>query len=62
MERFDIIDIWRVKFPNDKSFTWSNKARSRQSHIDFWLVSKYFDKQGISVNLSRVGGSIFTSG
>lgn len=29
------MDIWRVKFPDIISFTWSNKSGSVQSRIDF---------------------------
>lgn len=43
MERLDVIDVWRSKFPNTKTFTWSNKAASHFSHIDFWLISKSID-------------------
>lgn len=39
MQRFDLIDIWREHFPTDIMFTWSNASRSRQSRIDFWLIS-----------------------
>ncbi len=40
MDKFDVIDIWREKFPNIKYYTCSNKSCSRQSHIDYWLVSQ----------------------
>ena len=39
MQRFDLIDIWREKFPNDREYTWSNKTRSSLSRIDYWLIS-----------------------
>lgn len=51
MEKFDVVDVWREKFPNDRSFTWSNRAGSRQSRIDFWLLSKSIDKDNISINI-----------
>ena len=35
----DLVDIWRVKHPSDRTFTWSNKNKSLQSRIDFWLIS-----------------------
>lgn len=38
MDKLDVTDIWREKFPNIKSYTWSNKSWSRQSHTDYWLV------------------------
>lgn len=52
MEKFDLEDVWRTKFPNTKMFTWSNKAGSNQSRIDFWLVSKGFDINNIEVDIS----------
>lgn len=42
IEKFDLIDIWREKFPNVKSYTWGNKNRSRLSRIDYWLVPHSF--------------------
>lgn len=51
MDRYDLIDIWRVKFPDEVSFTWSNKDNTRLSRIDFWLVSKSIKEQDISVNI-----------
>lgn len=51
MDRFDLVDIWRVKFPDDISFTWSNKDNTRLSRIDFWLVSKSIKEQDITVNI-----------
>lgn len=46
-----MIDVWRTKFPNTKAFTWSNKAASRFSHIDFWLISRSIDIQNTSVDI-----------
>ncbi len=39
MQRFDLIDAWRVKHLNSIAFTWCNNSRSKQSRIDLWLVS-----------------------
>lgn len=50
-EKFDIIDIWRKKFPIDKMFTWSNKACSQQSRIDYWLVSRSINENSIKVEI-----------
>uniref|UniRef100_A0A096MII7 Endonuclease/exonuclease/phosphatase domain-containing protein n=1 Tax=Poecilia formosa TaxID=48698 RepID=A0A096MII7_POEFO len=51
MEKFNVVDIWREKFPDDKIFKWSNKIGSRQSRIDFWLISKCINKDNIAVNI-----------
>ncbi len=40
MQRFDLIDAWRVKHPHTRAFTWCNNSRSKQSRIDLWLVSR----------------------
>lgn len=40
MQRFDLIDAWRVKHLNSIAFTWCNNSRSKQSSIDLWLVSQ----------------------
>ena len=52
MEKFNLEDVWRTKFPNSKMFTWSNKAGSSQSRIDFWFVSEGFDINNIEVDIS----------
>ncbi len=51
MEKFDVIDVWREKSPDDKSFTWSNRMGTRQSRVDFWLVSNSIDKNNITANI-----------
>lgn len=37
---FDLIDIWRHKYPEKIQFTWCNKNLSQQSRIDYWLISR----------------------
>lgn len=39
MQKFDLIDAWRVKHPHNAVFTWSNSSWSKQSRIDLWLIS-----------------------
>lgn len=51
MDKFNLIDIWRAKFPH-KSFTWSNKTGSSQSRIDFWLVSEKFNIDNVVVDIA----------
>jgi len=53
MDKFDLVDVWREQFPNDRQYTWSNKDCSRQSRIDYWLVSRCLTKNRISVNISN---------
>jgi len=35
----DLIDIWRIRNPNVKRFTWCQKTPVIQRTLDFWLVS-----------------------
>lgn len=51
MDKFNLEDIWRIKNPNNRTFTWSNKAGSSQSRLDFWLISKGFNKNNIEVDI-----------
>jgi len=36
---FNLLDIWRVKNPNLKSFTWSQKSPFIFCKLDYWLLS-----------------------
>lgn len=51
MDTFDLLDVWRVKFPDTVMFTWNNKDNTRLSRIDYWLVSNSINEQNISVNV-----------
>ncbi|KAI2643779.1 putative 149 kDa protein [Labeo rohita] len=51
MQKFDIKDFWREKFPNLKSFTWNNKACTAMSRIDYWLASCSLQKENILINI-----------
>ncbi len=47
--RIGLIDIWRHRHLNGKAYTWSNKDRSLQSRIDFWLVSSDLENKVESI-------------
>ena len=36
---FDLIDIWRVRNPDKKLFTWRQARPIIQRRLDFWLIS-----------------------
>ena len=36
---FDLIDIWRIRNPEIKRFTWGQKKPLIQRRLDFWLIS-----------------------
>ena len=35
----DLLDIWRVRHPKEKRFTWRQKTPIIQRRLDFWLIS-----------------------
>ena len=35
----DLVDIWRIKNPDTKSFTWSQNSPLIFCRLDFWLIS-----------------------
>ena len=35
----DLVDIWRIKNPDVKSFTWSKKFPRIFCRLDYWLIS-----------------------
>lgn len=49
--RLGLIDIWRHRHSNEKAYTWSNKDRSLQSRIDFWLISSDVEEKVESVTI-----------
>ena len=45
---FDLEDVWRRRFPDNKEYTW--QGRDRMSRIDYWLTSTSLDNQIEQVN------------
>ena len=35
----DLVDIWRLKNPSTKSYTWSQKSPNIFCRLDYWLIS-----------------------
>ena len=67
---FDLIDIWRIRSPEIKPFTWRQKKRLIQKRLHFWLISYVceegywkseiissinFEHSAISLHFSRIG-------
>lgn len=50
MEKFNFIDIGRVKNPNLILYTWNNSSSSTRSRIDFWLIPDLLNKNIITVD------------
>ena len=38
LEDYDLIDIWRVKNPDKKLFTWRRRKPLVQSRLDYWII------------------------
>ena len=36
---FDLVDIWRIRNPETKRFTWRQKRPLIQRRLDYWLIS-----------------------
>lgn len=41
VEKFDLLDVWRIRHPESKRFTWRRKNPSISSRLDLWFVSSY---------------------
>ena len=45
MLKFEVQDIWRIKNPYKRSFTWQHSGKYQFSRIDFWLTSSNLQEQ-----------------
>ena len=45
-EELDLVDIWRVKNPEEKSFTWSQNLLIIFCRLDYWLISNALQDLG----------------
>ena len=47
MDTFQLQDIWRIRNPSLRSYTWSRQSKNQFSRIDFFLTSSSLqDKLG----------------
>ena len=42
---FDLVDIWRVRNPQCKCFTWRQKSPVIQRRLDYWLLSDSYQEE-----------------
>ena len=35
----DLVDIWRIRNPDNKNFTWRQKNPIIQRRLDYWFIS-----------------------
>ena len=47
----DLVDIWRIRNPNTKKFTWRQKTPFVQRRLNFWLVSDSLQDEIHSTNI-----------
>ena len=38
---YDLVDIWRIRNPEKRKFTWRQKKPFIQQRLDYWLISDY---------------------
>jgi len=48
---FDLIDIWRIRNPDVKHFSWRQKNPVVQRRLDFWLISSSTQEDIESVDI-----------
>ena len=46
-----MLDIWRVRHPKEKRFTWRQKTPVIQRRLDFWLISDGLQDDVVSVDI-----------
>lgn len=39
MMSYDLADIWRIRNPKSKKFSWRQKSPIIQRHLDYWLIN-----------------------
>ena len=39
MMNYDLVDIWKIRNPNSKKFSWRQKSPIIQRRLDYWLIS-----------------------
>ena len=58
---FNLHDVWRVKNPQAKSFTWSQKSPFIFCRLDYWLISNSLQDLIKDVNVIAAIGSDHTA-
>ena len=48
---FDLIDIWRIRNPDVKRFTWRQKNPIVQRRLDFWLITSSIQEEVENVDI-----------
>ena len=60
---FDLVDIWRIRNPECKRFTWRQKNPFIQRRLDYWLINDSsqddIEKSGIIPSINSDHSAIF---
>ena len=51
-ENLDLVDIWRIKNPVTRSFTWSQNSPNIFCRLDYWLISNNLQDLVISTTVA----------
>ena len=48
---FDLVDIWRIRNPDCRRFTWRQKSSFIQRRLDYWLISDNYQEEVVKANI-----------
>ena len=51
MINYDLVDIWRIRNPNSKKFSWRQKSPIIQRRLDYWLISDLLQDDVVKVDI-----------
>lgn len=47
----DLVDIWRIRNPDSKKFTWRQKSPIIQRRLDYWLISNTLQEDVVKIDI-----------
>lgn len=47
----DLVDIWRIRNPDSKKFTWKQKSPIIQRRLDYWLISNTLQEDVLKIDI-----------
>ena len=51
MMNYDLVDIWRIRNPNSKIFSWQQKSPIIQRRLDYWLITDLLQDDVVKVDI-----------
>ena len=48
---YDLVDIWRIRNPNSKKFSWKQKSPIIQRGLNYWLISDLLQDGVVKVDI-----------